>query len=120
MGLPSTLALKVGRKPPEGGDPLLCGGGDLLLKVLNLLDGVVLSLDLLKVLLEGLKRLLRRDSCEAMDLPLPYPDTLRAKVAAEGEPVDADGVCEGLCRSELLGGGYLNPLLSLVIPRAYL
>lgn len=52
-----------------------------------------------------------------MDLPLADPDPLRAEMPAEREPVDPDGVCESLCRSELLGSGYDNP--SLVVPRAY-
>lgn len=54
MSLPSTLMLRVGRKPPEGGDPLLCVCG-LLLESLDSLDADVCPLDLLDVLLEGLE-----------------------------------------------------------------
>lgn len=74
----------------------MLGGGllgllaDLLLKLLDLGECVLLVLDVLEVGLELLECLLGADSLEAMDLALADPDPLAAEMPAEGEPVDLD------------------------------
>lgn len=86
--------------------------GDLLLAVLELGEGEFLSLDLLEVGLELLEGVLGGNPGEAVDLALADPDPLRAEIPAEAEPVDVDGVCDCLGRSELGGllcGGYSSP-----------
>ena len=85
---------------------------ELLLAVLDLSLRKLLSLDFLKVPLELSKGLCGGDSLEAVDLTLSYPNPLRAEVAAEGEAVDSDGICDRLGRSELLLGGDSNLPLS--------